>query len=281
MVANFTLDSFLKWPVVKCKALTSKNTINVTWTVCKIRVAGNNFFWQRNFLQKNLKIFVKCSINYLKSVPYHPRSNGLVERFINVFKRAIKRANGIEAENEEVQKFLLIYQITRNVNASRGKAPAELIFTRKIHSVFNKLIPSKNKLKESKNTLKKFYRPGEKIYFLNYHLGKAIWIESIIKKRIGKMMFVIKHPWNVWGTQALTNSTKPSKQTKTYPDWNWCNTLMARDCEYFIYSGLYCSTNKRFNSVFLCVSLPSWYYTFKCVQTNDWCYCYIAILETI
>ena len=60
------------------------------------------------------------------------------------------------------------------------------------------MIPSKNKIKESKNTLNKFYWRGEKIYFLNHHLGQATWIEGIIEKRIGKMMFVIKHPkWKV------------------------------------------------------------------------------------
>ena len=48
-------------------------------------------------------------INHLKLAPYHPRPNGLVERFINVFKRAIKKANGIEAENEELQEFLSIH----------------------------------------------------------------------------------------------------------------------------------------------------------------------------
>ena len=128
----------------------------------------------------------------------YPKSNGLVERFINVFKRAIKKADEIEAENEELQKFLSIYRITPYVNASEGMAPAKLIFTRKIHSVFDKLIPSKNKIKESK-----------KIYFLNYHLGKATWIEGIIKKKIRKMMFVIKHP--KWKVIRHTNQIKKKK----------------------------------------------------------------------
>ena len=39
----------------------------------------------------------------------------------------IKKAKGIEAENDELQKFLSIYRITPNVNASKSKAPAELI----------------------------------------------------------------------------------------------------------------------------------------------------------
>ena len=65
------------------------------------------------FTSEEFENFCKLlSINHLKSAPYHPRSNGLVERFIDVFKRAIKKANGIETENEELKEFLSIYRIT-------------------------------------------------------------------------------------------------------------------------------------------------------------------------
>ena len=76
-------------------------------------------------------------------------------------------------------------------------SPAELMFARKIQSVFDKLILSKKGNKKKINTSKS-YSPGEKIYFLNYHLGKATWLEGIIEKRIGNMMYIIKHPrWKV------------------------------------------------------------------------------------
>ena len=39
-----------------------------------------------------------------------------MERFIDVFKRAIKKANGIKTENEELKEFLSIYRITPNPN---------------------------------------------------------------------------------------------------------------------------------------------------------------------
>ena len=92
-------------------------------------------------------IFELFSINHLKSAPYHPRSNGLVERFIDVFKRAIKKANGIETENEKLQEFLSIYRITPNPNTNANMSPTELMFARKIRSIFDKLIPSKKKRK--------------------------------------------------------------------------------------------------------------------------------------
>ena len=64
--------------------------------------------------------------------PYHPKSNGLVEKFIGVFLRAIKKANGVKAENEELQEFLSIYRITPNPNTNTNMFPAKLMFARKM-----------------------------------------------------------------------------------------------------------------------------------------------------
>ena len=122
------------------------------------------------FTSKEFENFCKLlSINHLKSAPYYPRSNGLVERFIDVFKRAIKKANGMEAENEELQEFLSIYRITPNPNTNANMSPAEVMFARKIRPVLNKLIPSKKKRKKKKkgnkkniNTFNKTYSSGEK-----------------------------------------------------------------------------------------------------------------------
>ena len=38
----------------------------------------------------------------------------------------------------------------------------------------------------------------EENFFVNYHLSKATWLEGIIGKKIGNMMYIIKHPrWKV------------------------------------------------------------------------------------
>ena len=96
------------------------------------------------FISKELENFSKLlSINRLKSALYHPRSNELEERFIDVFKRAIKKPYEIEAENEELKIFQSIYRITPNQNTNTSMSPAELMFARKIRSVFDKLISSK------------------------------------------------------------------------------------------------------------------------------------------
>ena len=124
------------WPeVFNCKTPMTKNTIKVLqelfarFRLPETIVSDNG----TPFTSKEFENFCKLlSINHLKLAPYHPRSNGLVERFINVFKRAIKKANEIEAENEELQEFLSIYQIIPNPNTNANMSPAELMFAMKI-----------------------------------------------------------------------------------------------------------------------------------------------------
>ena len=98
------VDSFTNWPnAFKCKTPTTKTTIKVLQELFA-RIGLPETIVSDNgtpFTSKEFENFCKLlSINHLKSAPYHPRLNGLMERFIDAFKRAIKKANEIEAENE-------------------------------------------------------------------------------------------------------------------------------------------------------------------------------------
>ena len=119
------VDSFTKWPeVFKWKTPTTMTTIEVLqelfarFGLPETIVSDNG----TSFTSKEWENFGRLlSINHLKSAPYHLRSNGLVERFIDIFKRAIKKANRIETENEELQEFLSIYRITTNPNTNANR----------------------------------------------------------------------------------------------------------------------------------------------------------------
>ena len=135
------VDSFTKWlEVFKCKTLTSSVTIDFLHKLfVKFGLPGT--IVSDNAMQFSLIDFENfCwihSIVHFTSPPYHPRSNGMAERFVDVFKRAIKKASWIETMNEELQKFSFIYRITPDINANSGMALAKLIFARKIHSIFD------------------------------------------------------------------------------------------------------------------------------------------------
>ena len=69
--------------------------------------------------------------------------------------------------------------------------PAELIFARKICSVFDRLRPTEKKMDErKKNTNGKYYNPDKEIYFKNYKFGKAMW-EGTIDKIISKILYLV------------------------------------------------------------------------------------------
>ena len=55
--------------------------------------------------------------------------NGQAERFVDTFKRALKKNNGLDTEEGSIQQFLRVYRITVNPNTISGKSPAKLMFS--------------------------------------------------------------------------------------------------------------------------------------------------------
>ena len=71
-------------------------------------------------------------VEHVTIAPYHRRSNGQAEQFVDTFTEA------------ELQQFLQVYQLTSNKNAHSAMTPTEM-FARKIRPVFDKLIPQRKK----------------------------------------------------------------------------------------------------------------------------------------
>ena len=70
--------------------------------------------------------------------PYHPSSNGLVERAVQTVKRGLKATKG-DPLQERLSKFLFTYCITPHM--STGIAPAQLLMNRRLRSRFDRLFP--------------------------------------------------------------------------------------------------------------------------------------------
>ena len=65
-------------------------------------------------------------INHTLTSPYHPQSNGLVERAVQTFKEAIRKMD--DSLESKISKFLFNYRITSQSTARL--APAEILFDR-------------------------------------------------------------------------------------------------------------------------------------------------------
>ena len=68
------------------------------------------------------------------------------------------------------------------------------MFTRKIRSVLDKLLPKENKKPIEKKHWGKVLHIRRNIFFKEYGNGKEIWKAGVIDKRIGRLMYIIKNP---------------------------------------------------------------------------------------
>ena len=131
------------------------------------------------------------SVENVTTPPYH--SNRQAERFIDTFKRTLKKNNGLDTEESSIQQFLGGHRITPNPNTISGKSPAELMFSQKSRSVYDRLLLVRKKITQItnfKNTkyTPKYIRPGDKQFLKMYCGAKKFWEEGVISKRVGGMI---------------------------------------------------------------------------------------------
>ena len=163
------VDSFSKLPeIFKCKRPVSTVTkyflteLFARFGVPEMIVSDNG----AQFTGSEFKTFCKTlGIDYITTSLCHPKSNGLAERFIDTFKRALK-TNGTGTDDGNIQQSFSIYRITPNPNGISGISPAELIFSRKIRSLFNRLLPKKKRSYQNrtKQINMKYFRPGDEVF---------------------------------------------------------------------------------------------------------------------
>ena len=132
------VDSYSKWPeVLRCRRPITRTTIGFLHEL---------FAW---FGVVEFKEFCEIfQIKHITTPQYHPRSNSQAEHFVDMLKRALKKASGTPTD-KALQQFLQVYRITPNPNTPLAVSPAETMFARKIRSIFNKLLLKQNKLRKT------------------------------------------------------------------------------------------------------------------------------------
>lgn len=111
------VDAHSKWPeIFEMKSTTSNATINTLRTLfvrqgIPVEVVSDN--WPQ-FRSEEFRQFMESNaIRHITSSPFHPRTNGQAERFVQSFKKAIKSALWDSAcINKKINSFLCKYRIT-------------------------------------------------------------------------------------------------------------------------------------------------------------------------
>ena len=160
------VDSYSKsLKVFQCKKPTTEVTINflhelfARFGLVDCLVSDNGTQFTSTDFQEFCETFL---IKHITTPSYHPRSNGQAERFVDILKRALRKACGTPTE-KALPQFLLIYRITPNVNTPSSLSPAEIISAPKITSVFDKFLPKQTKQGRTFIAPRKQYIPGENI----------------------------------------------------------------------------------------------------------------------
>ena len=130
-------------------------------------------------------------IQHIKIAPYHPRSNGMAERFVQTFKTAMRKMVNEGGDiNQKLANFLLVYRKTPQ--STTMEAPAMLLMKRIPRSRIDLITPNlqtkvvkrqeKQKVQFDKRSREKEFKAQEKVWVRNYN-GEKKWIPGIVKKK--------------------------------------------------------------------------------------------------
>ena len=84
------------------------------------------------------------------------------------------------------------YMDTPNNNTPSSLPPAELMYARKIRSMFDKLLPKQTKPGRTNTVPKKSFQPGENFFFRIFRDNKSFWEIGTIEKKVGNIIYTIK-----------------------------------------------------------------------------------------
>ena len=119
-------------------------------------------------------------IKHWRSSPYHPSSNGLAEKAVQIVKQGLKKMND-GSLNDRLAKLLFNYRITPH--STTGISPSELLMSRKLKSRFDLLKPNIatrviQKQREQKDShdshaIGRQFQEGDSVYARDFRQGQS------------------------------------------------------------------------------------------------------------
>jgi transposase InsO family protein len=151
------------------------------------------------FTSEEFAEFLKRNgIRHVRTPPYHPASNGLVERAVQTFKEGMKRLQS-GTLSTRLSRFLLRYRITPH--SSTGSTPAELMWGRTLRSQLDLLLPDmdrkmqqtldcQRRSHDARSTERRFDL-NDTVYARNYGPG-PLWLPGLVIGQQGSVMYEIR-----------------------------------------------------------------------------------------
>ena len=152
------------------------------------------------FTSKEFEQFARANgIRHIRSAPYHPASNGQVERFIRTMKRSL-RASEKEGRSlhHKLAEFLFTYRST--AHATTNVTPSELFLGRQLRTRFDFLrkhpkevvrtSQAEQKQTFDHRTKDRCFFPGSPVLVRDYR-GEKKWISGMVLKKLGPVTYLV------------------------------------------------------------------------------------------
>lgn len=144
-------------------------------------------------------------IKHITTVPYHPATNGLAERFVQTFKQSMTAmVNTKMSISEKLTNFLLSY---RNAEHSTvGEKRSVLFMGRPLRSRLDLLKPGLHRdiSKKQSSQLKKrsplrTFNVGQSVLARDYRQGKQKWQPGEVVSKTGPLTYTVQvSPGLIW-----------------------------------------------------------------------------------
>ena len=195
------IDAYSKWLDVH---ITDSSTSNTTIELLRksfaalglpeVIVSDNaTAFTSREFTE----FLSKNGVRHIRTPPYHPASNGLVERAVQTLKESMKRLTS-DSLSTKLSRFLFRYRITPH--STTGVSPSELMYGRTLRSHFDLLHPDlSSKVRKSQDRQKsghdkrsrfREFNIGDSVYAKNYGSGPG-WLPGKVVEVVGAVLFTV------------------------------------------------------------------------------------------
>ena len=151
------------------------------------------------FVSEEFESFLQANaVKHVTSAPYHPSTNGLAERAVQILKKGLKKVTD-GTIHSRLAKVLMSYRITPQ--STTGSSPAELLLGRQPRTRLDLLKPSPELSVERKQVQQKIghdrkakarvFGTGSLVYARNFGSGHT-WIPGQIVERSGPVSFMVK-----------------------------------------------------------------------------------------
>ncbi len=189
------IDAHSKWLEVRVLSSTTSisiiSTLRSIFGLPSIIVSDNG----RNLIRSKFEHFLtQNGIKHMLSSPYHPSSNGLVERGVQVFKREmLKLKEG--TLSDRLAHILFYNHITPQ--STTGLSPAELLQNKRLRSRLDLIKPDLQARIEKKQSQQlrsvsrdRTFQSGDLVYICNFGNGPK-WLPGVIQSPCGSVSYEV------------------------------------------------------------------------------------------